>query len=713
MADFRPISLVGSVYKIIAKLLANRLKPVMDPLISQTQSAFVGSRNILDGPLIVSELVTWAKKRKVKMLIFKVDFEKAYDSLNWKFLFKVMEYMGFPDKWVNWIKGCLRSAKGSVLVNGSPTAEFKFKRGLRQGDPLSPFLFILAMQVLDMFMKRALSLGLFHGINLPNGGPVVSHLCYADAMLFIGEWSPHNVESLKYFLRCLYLVTGLKVNHNKCQIFGVGVDEVEATQMARTLNCEVGKFPFTYLGVPIGANMKRTTHWQPVVEKLQKRLSSWKARTLSFAGRVTLAKAVLGSLPSYYLSIYIAPKAVIKKLESIRRMFVWGITALGGKINWVRWDKMTKLKAKGGLGIGGIRALNLAMIAKWWWRFKKEPNQLWASVIMALHGHGSDKKLIPVKKTLPGTWKDIGGVDEALLRADFNLKDKLKAKVGNGQKICFWKDPWLTGVPLMEEYSDLYTLAKNKNNTVAANRAGSGDSAGWSWDWRREPFRDSEWDHIGELMSRLSQVHISDANDSWVWDCETGNEFSVKNIRLEMENASQVQDNGSEFFWNSWAPLKVNYLIWRARMGKVATKKELHKRGINIQDLVCSRCGYGIETADHLFADCLLARSVWWQICVWLKIPIPSNATSLRDIMDAISQNPGAKRWKKLVNLVAQATVRRIWNTRNAKIFEGKNTSIQATVELIKEDSYTWAMHRSNSTVTWEKWLSFDVSSML
>ncbi|MFS7907641.1 hypothetical protein Hanom_Chr01g00073741 [Helianthus anomalus] len=82
--------------------------------------------------------------------------------------------------------------------------------------------------------------------------------------------------------------------------------------------------------------------------------------------------------------------------------------------------------------------------------------------------------------------------------------------------------------------------------------------------------------------------------------------------------------------------------------------------------------------------------------------------------MEAISQNPGARKWKKLVNLVAQATVWRIWKTRNAKIFEGKNTSIQATVKLIKEDSYTWAMHRSNSTVTsWEKWLSFDVSSML
>ncbi|KAJ0585427.1 putative RNA-directed DNA polymerase [Helianthus annuus] len=100
MADYRPISLVGSIYKIISKLLTNRLKVVMDGLISTTQSAFVGGRNILDGPLVVSEVVSWSKKKKIKMMVFKVDFEKAYDSINWKFLFRVMELMEFPDKWI-------------------------------------------------------------------------------------------------------------------------------------------------------------------------------------------------------------------------------------------------------------------------------------------------------------------------------------------------------------------------------------------------------------------------------------------------------------------------------------------------------------------------------------------------------------------------------------------------------------------------------------
>ncbi|KAJ0470321.1 putative RNA-directed DNA polymerase [Helianthus annuus] len=248
LANFLPISLVNSSYKI-------RIKEVIDKVISPNQSAFVGGRNILDSPLIVSELVAWAKKSKSKMLILKVDFEKAYDTLNWKFLFRMMAKMGFPEIWISWIKGCLVSGMGSMLVNGSPTKEFKFKRGLRQGDPLSPFLFILAMEVISMFMRRATDLGLFHGCILPNGGPTISHLSYADDVLFIGNWSEQNILTLNHLLRWLSLITGLKVNRGKCFLFGFGVNESEVESKADILQCQVGSLPFTYLGVPIGVNM--------------------------------------------------------------------------------------------------------------------------------------------------------------------------------------------------------------------------------------------------------------------------------------------------------------------------------------------------------------------------------------------------------------------------------------------------------------------------
>ncbi|GKA48843.1 RNA-directed DNA polymerase, eukaryota, reverse transcriptase zinc-binding domain protein [Tanacetum coccineum] len=153
--DFRPISLIGTHYKIIAKILANRLSNVVDNLVSHEQSSFISGRQILDGPLMLNEMIDWYKKRKKKMLLFKVDFEKAFDSVSWKYLDFVLYSLGFGVKWRSWIKACLKSSRTSILVNGSPTSEFIVKRGLRQGDTLSPFLFILVMEGLHVAFKDA------------------------------------------------------------------------------------------------------------------------------------------------------------------------------------------------------------------------------------------------------------------------------------------------------------------------------------------------------------------------------------------------------------------------------------------------------------------------------------------------------------------------------------------------------------------------------
>lgn len=156
----------------------------MDKIISQEQSAYVEGRHILDGPLILNEIYSWAKKMKHKVLLFKVDFEKAFDCLNWSYLDSIMEQMNFGGKWRSWILECLKSATASVLVNGSPTEEFHITMGVRQGDPLSPFLFIIVMEGLHVSMLEATRKGYFNGVTLPNNGPVLSHLMYSDDVIF-------------------------------------------------------------------------------------------------------------------------------------------------------------------------------------------------------------------------------------------------------------------------------------------------------------------------------------------------------------------------------------------------------------------------------------------------------------------------------------------------------------------------------------------------
>ncbi|KAM0019272.1 putative RNA-directed DNA polymerase [Helianthus debilis subsp. tardiflorus] len=266
LKNYRPINLIGIISKVVSKVLANRLKKVIGSVVSDSQSACLEGNFILDGPLVVNELYAWGKKLKKKGFFFKIDFEKAYDNVNWKFLLDTMARKGFPKRWCLWIKGILKSARSSVLVNGSPTFEFQCYKGLRQGDPISPFLFILVMDVLSCLLDKAKSEGLINGMKTPNNGPIISHLFYADDAIILGDWSVASILNVVRILRIFHVCSGLKINLDKSNIFGMGVGAEDLDSMASIIGCRVGSFPFCYLGVKVGANMNRVVNWSPIYE---------------------------------------------------------------------------------------------------------------------------------------------------------------------------------------------------------------------------------------------------------------------------------------------------------------------------------------------------------------------------------------------------------------------------------------------------------------
>ncbi|XP_071730227.1 uncharacterized protein [Rutidosis leptorrhynchoides] len=261
--DYRPISLIGMYYKIVSKILATRLSSVIDRVVSIEQSAFISNRQILDGPLILSETINWYKSNSKKLMILKVDFEKAYDS-----------------------------------VNGSPTSEFDLRSGLRQGNPLSPFLFLIIVAGLHLDIKKA-------------------------------------VES--------NIIKGLKINISKSNDYGINVSDEEMAGM--------------------------------------------QARMLSYGGRLTLIKSVLGSIGIYYLSLYKCPKNVLKILEGLRRSFFWGSDDETKKMSWIKWDSILSSLDKGGMGVGSLEAFNLALMFKWIWRFHTQSHHLWRKVIASIYGN--------------------------------------------------------------------------------------------------------------------------------------------------------------------------------------------------------------------------------------------------------------------------------------------------------------------------------------
>ncbi|GKD52997.1 RNA-directed DNA polymerase, eukaryota, partial [Tanacetum coccineum] len=395
-------------------------------------------------------------------MVFKVDFAKAYDSVRWDFLDDVPEAFGFGFKWRSWVLGSLSSGMASIIINGSPTAEFKFHCGLKQGDPLAPYLFILIMESLHLSFSRVIDAGLFKGIKIDHNTQI-SHLFYADDAIFIGEWSDNNIKFILHVLHCFSLASGLKINLKKSNLLGFGVSREMVNDAASSLGCAVMRAPFKYLGVMVGGNMSMVKNWNEVISKLKTRLSKWKCKALSIGGRLTLLKSVLGSTPIYNLSLYKAPKTVLNTMESIRRNFFYGSNGLDTKITWVKWSKTLTAKKCGGLGVSSYFTLNRALLFKWVWRFISFEKSCWSRVIHAIYGPYFTQN----PPRFGSVWGTIVKEIQSLNSQGIDLLSFCRIQVGNGLQTRFWKDHWIGDAPLYDIFPRLFSLEMSGDVTVA------------------------------------------------------------------------------------------------------------------------------------------------------------------------------------------------------------------------------------------------------
>ncbi|GKD96154.1 RNA-directed DNA polymerase, eukaryota, reverse transcriptase zinc-binding domain protein, partial [Tanacetum coccineum] len=613
MKDFRPISLIGSLYKIIAKILANRLVLVLEDLVSDSQSAFVKDRQILDGPFILNELVQWCKKKRKKSMFFKVDFEKAFDSVRWDFIINILKKFGFGNRWCTWISNCLRSSRGSLLVNGSPTSEFQFFKGLKQGDPISPFLFILVMESLHISFQRVVDAGLFTGIKL-NEETSISHLFYADDAIFMGQWCHKNIDVLKHVLDVFYRASGLHINVHKSKLMGITVDNSNIEQAVEKIGCMSLKMPFTYLGSKVGALMSRTIAWKEVIESLEARLSRWKIKTLSIGGRLTLLKAVLGSIPIFYMSLFKVPKSVLQYLEGLRAKFFNGVDDNSKKPSWVSWNKVMAAKDSGGLGVASFFALNRALMCKWIWRFISQKNSLWARVISAIHG--SDGKIgHNITQNYPSIWLCIVQEIEKLKVRGIDILSFIKPICGDGSNTSFWSDAWRGAGKLKDLAPRLFLLEQFKDITVANKM--SHENIDWSF--RRHIRSGIESHQMSLLKERLNGCSLSNSKDRWSWSLEGSGEFSVTSIR-RLIDAAYLPSSNVKTRWIREVPIKINILAWKVINDYLPSRFNMSRRGIEVNSISCPLCNHMVETSRHLFFSCDFSAQImskirrWWDL---------------------------------------------------------------------------------------------------
>jgi hypothetical protein len=289
MKDLRPISLCNVLYKIVSKVLANRLKSCLDKLVSQEQSAFVEGRSILDNALIAIEVIH-AMKRKTKghrgELALKIDISKAYDKVDWGFLRGMLVRMGFAEQWIQWMMMCVSSVNYSVLMNFDKVGPITPGRGLRQGDPLSPYLFILVAEGLTALIHQVVHRGDIHGVRICRGAPEVSHLLFADDCFLFCRANVAEVNQLLSILHTYEQASGQEINLSKSEVFiSRNMSQAEQEDLAGILGVRHVLGTGIYLGLPsmIGRNKKAIFSY--IKDRIWKKINSWRGRALSKAGK--------------------------------------------------------------------------------------------------------------------------------------------------------------------------------------------------------------------------------------------------------------------------------------------------------------------------------------------------------------------------------------------------------------------------------------------
>ena len=281
---------------------------------------------------------------------------------------------------------------------------------------------------------------------------ILSHLQFVDDTILFSEANLEELQCIKRLLRNFELASGLKVNFQKSLICGIGVDDCFLNKVARLLCCKVGMLPISYLGLPLGANPRSLSTWEPVINKFKSRLSVWKRKNLSLRGRLILLKPCLSNLPVYYMSLYKVPVQVCKELDKLQRRFLWGGHQGKRKMHLISWNVIARDKSSGGWGITPIQCKNAALLGKWWWRFGSEKRALWRKVIIE-KCDGSHKAWFPLslnRKACSPILKGILSIADENSKYRSAILENLVIKVGSGHDILFWLDPWVSssGFPL-------------------------------------------------------------------------------------------------------------------------------------------------------------------------------------------------------------------------------------------------------------------------
>ena len=524
-----------------------------------------------------------------------------------------MEKMGFSHRWIQLTSMCVRSVTYSIMLNGQPHSLISPSRGLRQGDPLSPFLFLLATEGLNALFNQAELDGDIRGVSLCPAGPRISHLLFADDSVVFCRATVSECVKIQSILYRYELASGQSINRVKTNVFfSSNTNPRTREAITNFLGIPVSQNYEFYLGLPSLVGRAKKKSFSLIKERIWKKLKGWKESLLSQAGREVLVKAVIQAIPTYTMSCFKLPIGLIKEIETLIRKFWWGYRGDQRKIHWIAWEKMCKPKGEGGMGFRDLGKFNDSLLAKQIWRLANNEECLFHRVFKA--------KFFPNCSIMECENLNKGSYAwRSIIKAKHVIELGRVWRVGNGRSIKICEDRWLPQV---------------SNSRVISHVTGPASDA-WVCDlidqssstWKASLIDQTFLPHEVKMIKGIP-LSLQGGSDKQVWLPSKSGAFTTRSAYhllaasgrnlLPYSSSARINSLIWKTLWNLQVPHKVKHMLWRAANEALPTLHNLWRRKV-VSSTYCPFCKSDGEDTVHALWGCKRLLVVWHDDCVLRK----------------------------------------------------------------------------------------------
>ncbi|XP_057808734.1 uncharacterized protein LOC131023209 [Salvia miltiorrhiza] len=547
-----------------SKVLANRLRTILNSVIDDYQCAFIPERLISDNIILGYECMHWIrgkKNGKEGVATAKLDMSKAYDRVKWRFLRAMMVVMRFSLPIINLVMQCISMVVFSFVINHKVYGNLIMSRGLRQGCPLSSFLFVICAQGFSSLIRSYENQGLFNGITMARYCLSITNLFFADDSLVFFKATKETATNFKVILEDYGRASGQVINFDKPAItFSPNTKTKDIGQVTETLGIKETQGHSMYLGLPTFVVKKKTMQFYYIRDRVYKKISTWDHKFFSSGGKEVLIKSVIQSIPTYAMSCFRLPADICYDIERCCANFWWGDTEQERYMHWTKWKYFCKPKSRGGLGFRQLIPFNQALLAKQAWRILKNMGSLLARVLK--HRYFREGDLLTAKGRDLLAWGN-------------------RWKVGDGLNIKAFKARWILGRDIWSCPSD---HADSQDLTVA--------------DFIE---RENTWDS-GKLKSffppficdDIASIQLSGEarEDRCYWSFDERERYVVKSSYLSATNFYEPHSSASTFhnspwwkrFWALQILPKIKHFAWKALNNFLAMDGNLARHHVPVSD---------------------------------------------------------------------------------------------------------------------------------